>query len=406
MATNTEQFLAYLQTPGLTDTQIAGEANRLNVNATQISQLTGVPVAEVQSRLGAPTNTVGRTVTADDTVTAGGGTTTPRFGTTQETAFFNFLQTPGLTDKQIATEFNRLGLTAQQASNMTGVPVGEITARLKTISTQTAADTKSAADAKALVDAQNALAAANARALALQNKTTTTTGNQANFTTFSNWLKSTPGLTDQQIAAEANRLGISTGQISDLTGVGLNDVQTRFNATAPFSNATQGFAQNFNNYQSIPIGAQFNPAVTAGGASPYSQIMGQMRPVGNPYAGVVGNLSMGGYNPGLYDQIAAANVAKTEAAKLATGNTIVESGGDGNSTDGGVGESVSGNYNQGGMVNGLFGMNPPGPDDGAGYLDRGEYVVKKSAVNKYGKGLLDMINEGKVPAKKMKSLLG
>jgi hypothetical protein len=37
---------------------------------------------------------------------------------------------------------------------------------------------------------------------------------------------------------------------------------------------------------------------------------------------------------------------------------------------------------------------------------RGEYVIKKSSVNKYGTGLLDMINEGKVPAKKMKSLLG
>jgi len=414
MATNTEQFLAYLQTPGLTDTQIANEANRLSVNATQISQLTGVPVAEVQSRLATPTNTVGRIVTADDTVvntggTAGGtagGTTTPRFGTTQETAFYNFLQTPGLTDKQIATEFNRLGLTAQQASNMTGVPIGEINARLKTISTQTAADAASAANATALANSQAALAKANAEAarLAGLNKTTTT-GNQANFTTFSNWLKSTPGLTDTQIAAEANRLGISTGQISDLTGVGLNDVQTRFNAVAPFSNATQGFAQNFANYQSIPIGAQYNPGVTAGGASPYSQVMGQMRPVGNPYAGVVGNLSMGGYNPGLYDQIAATNAAKTAAA-TATGNTVVESGGDGNSTDGGVGESVSGNYNQGGMVNGLFGMNPPGPDDGAGYLDRGEYVIKKSSVNKYGKGLLDMINEGKVPAKKMKSLLG
>ena len=410
MATNTEQFLAYLQTPGLTDTQIAGEANRLNVNATQISQLTGVPVAEVQSRLATPTNTVGRTVTADDTVVNTGGTTgattTPRFGTTQETAFFNFLQTPGLTDKQIATEFNRLGLTAQQASNMTGVPVGEITARLKTISTQTAADTKAAADAKALADSQTALTAANSRASSLAaaeaarvaalNKTTT--GNQANFTTFSNWLKSTPGLTDTQIAAEANRLGISTGQISDLTGVGLNDVQTRFNAVAPFSNATQGFAQNFANYQSIPIGAQYNPGVTAGGASPYSQVMGQMRPVGNPYAGVVGNLSMGGYNPGLYDQIAAANTAKAAAADTATAAAAAQQ----------LDASSTGGMAQGGMVHGglMFGANPPGPDDGAVNLDMGEYVIKKSSVNKYGRGLLDMINEGKVPAKKMKSLLG
>jgi hypothetical protein len=389
--------------------------------------LTGVPVSEVQSRLATSTNTVGRTVTADDTGggdggggggggggttgsttvgTVGGGATTPRFGTSQETAFFNFLQTPGLTDNQIATEFNRLGLTAQQASSMTGVPVGEINARLKTISTQTSASTKAAADAKALADAQAALTAANSRASALAaaeaariaalNKTTTPT-NTANFSTFTNFLK-TPGLTDQQIAAEMNRLGISNSQVSGLTGVGLNDVNNRFNAVAPFSNATQGFAQNFNNYQSIPIGAQYNPAVTAGGASPYSQVMGQMRPVGNPYAGVVGNLSMGGYNPGLYDQIAAANTAKAAAADTATAAAAAQQ----------LDASSTGGMAQGGMVHGglMFGANPPGPDDGAVNLDMGEYVIKKSSVNKYGRGLLDMINEGKVPAKKMKSLLG
>ena len=408
MATNTEQLLAYLQTPGLTDTQIANEVNRLGVSAAQVSQLTGVPVAEVQSRLATPTNTVGRTVTADDTVVNTGGTTggtagatTPTFGTSQETAFFNFLQTPGLTDKQIATEFNRLGLTAQQASNMTGVPVGEINARLNLISTQTAADAKAAADATALANSQAALNAANARAaeaarLAALNKTTTT--NTANLSTFTNWLKSTPGLTDQQIAAEMNRLGISNTQVADLTGVGLNDVNTRFNAVAPFSNATQGFAQNFNNYQSIPIGAQYNPGVTAGGASPYSQVMSQMRPVGNPYAGVVGNLSMGGYNPGLYDQIAATNAAKTAAETAASTAT----------TQTGMEQSSTGGMARGGMVHGglMFGANPPGPDDGAVNLDMGEYVIKKSSVDKYGRGLLDMINEGKVPAKKMKSLLG
>ena len=84
---------------------------------------------------------------------------------------------------------------------------------------------------------------------------------------------------------------------------------------------------------------------------------------------------------------------------------FTSNGGEAPSSGGGVGESVSGTYAQGGMVNGLFGPNPPGPDDGAGMLDRGEYVIKKSAVNKYGKGLLDMINEGKVPVKKAKSLL-
>jgi hypothetical protein len=228
----------------------------------------------------------------------------------------------------------------------------------------------------------------------------TTTGNQTNFTTFSNWLKSTPGLTNTQIAAEMNRLGINAGQVAGLTGIPETEVQNRFNAVAPFSNATQGFAQNFANYQSIPIGAQYNPGVTAGGASPYSQVMGQMRPVGNPYAGVVGNLSMGGYNPGLYDQIAATNAAKTAAADTAAATAAA--------TQTGMEQSSTGGMARGGMVDGglMFGMNPPGPDDGAVNLDMGEYVIKKSSVNKYGRGLLDMINEGKVPAKKIKSLLG
>jgi len=137
----------------------------------------------------------------------------------------------------------------------------------------------------------------------------------------------------------------------------------------------------------------------------------------NPYAGIVANTAMGGYNPMLYENIRAANAAAAAAA-AASGNTtgIDLSGGGGDSggatsdgnTGGGPGTGAAGDaaYAMGGMVDGLFGMNPLGPDDGAGYLDRGEYVIKKSSVNKYGRGLLDMINEGKVPAKKMKSLLG
>ncbi len=194
-----------------------------------------------------------------------GGATTPTFGTTQETELYKFLQTPNLSDKQIAAEVNRLGLKADQISKMTGVPVDLVNSRLNLVSTQTAADTKAAADAKALADAQAALAAANSRASALAAAEAArvaglkTTGNQANFATFSNWLNSTPGLTNTQIAAEMNRLGINAGQVAGLTGIPESEVQNRFNAVAPFSNATQGFAQNFNNYQSIPIGAQYNP---------------------------------------------------------------------------------------------------------------------------------------------------
>ena len=61
---------------------------------------------------------------------------------------------------------------------------------------------------------------------------------------------------------------------------------------------------------------------------------------------------------------------------------------------------------KGGLITNVFGPDPAGPDDGQVNIMRGEYVIKKSAVKKYGKGLLDMINNGKIPAKKMKSLLG
>jgi hypothetical protein len=190
---------------------------------------------------------------------------------------------------------------------------------------------------------------------------------------------------------------------------------TSVTGTTPFANATQGFEQNFRNYTSIPIGAQYNPNVVGGTGSPYAQVMGQMRPVGNPYANVMAGQAMGGYNPALYDQIAAANVARAAAANA--GTTLADyydvggDGGDGGGGGGGGTGAGAGTGNamaKGGYVHGglMFGANPPGPDDGAVNLDIGEYVIKKSSVNKYGRGLLDMINEGKVPAKKMKSLLG
>jgi len=249
------------------------------------------------------------------------------------------------------------------------------------------------------------------------------TGNIAEFNRIAAANKLTAG--DMQ-----SKFGLSQGEMNWITNNAGGKFYSPTDVTGTVTNTgglgglggVGGIAQNFANYQSIPIGAQYNPNVVGGTGSPYSQVMGQMQPFQNPYAGMAVNQPMGGYNPGLYDQIAAANLARDVAAK--SGVTLADyygGGGDANSADAGegpggnsgggegngatAGEAGAG-YAMGGMVNGLFGMNPPGPDDGAGYLDRGEYVVKKSAVNKYGKGLLDMINEGKVPAKKLKSLLG
>jgi hypothetical protein len=321
-------------------------------------------------------------------------------------------------------------------------------------------------------------------------------------------------------------------------------------STSPFASATSGFGQNFQNYQSIPIGAQYNPNVVGGTGSPYSQIMGQMRPntpAFNPYMGVASNTPMGGYDPNLYNRIAQANAL----ASLAAGTTQTaldqsSTGGDGDDGDGGgggggggggngsgaasgdcvdpdvhilladrstvragdlkvgdmlhtlhdetfvygdypveyvnilqrpkveaqfddgqkiivsithkfltadnkwekisdieIGTSIRGfgdvtkklvsitdvgtgpviemvvtdahtyiseglvshNKFYGGLITNVSGSDPAGPDEGQVDMMRGEYVIKKSSVKKYGRGLLDMINEGKVPAKKIRSLL-
>ena len=177
------------------------------------------------------------------------------------------------------------------------------------------------------------------------------------------------------------------------------------NAQNAYANAPMTLGQKFGSYESIPIGAQYNPAVTPGGASPYSMVMSQMTPFQNPYASFVPGTPLGGYNPNLYNQIAVNNAdaaaqkaaldASTATAQQNAQNTL------------GLESSSTGGMAQGGMVHGglMFGPNPKGPDDGAINLDIGEYVIKKSSVDKYGKGLLDMINEGKMPAKKIRSLL-
>lgn len=90
------------------------------------------------------------------------------------------------------------------------------------------------------------------------------------------------------------------------------------------------------------------------------------------------------------------------------------SGGDGGS--GGGGDGGSGDY-MGGFIGvpkflegiatrqNTFGDNPAGPDDAYRKTQLGEYVIKKSAVQKYGRGLLDMINSESITKTKLRGLL-
>ena len=278
----------------------------------------------------------------------------------------------GLTDAQIESGMNQYGISAADLARATGVTPESVQARLDAATPTTAAEiayNKAAMDELAMREAQNQQQiATNQKAYEEQQR-----------------LNNLASAEQQRLNELANQQQIATNQKA-YEGYQANQ--------ARLAGPSQGFAQNFANYQAIAPGAQFDPSVT-GGASPYGLIMGQMKPFSNPYANMPVNTPLGGYDPALYERINAANLAKAAeetAATTAAQNTQQESTG----------------LAKGGMVHGglMFGMNPPGPDDGAVNLDMGEYVIKKSSVDKYGRGLLDMINEGKVPAKKMKSLLG
>ena len=258
---------------------------------------------------------------------------------------------------------------------------------------------------------------------------TTTTGSTTTArTTLIPYFQQNP---DVAASYAANNYGMTPEQFAAYHfanyGVGEQRVAP---TTSPFANATQGFANNFNTYTSIPIGAQYNPNVVGGTGSPYSQIMSQMRPVGNPYIGVSSNQPMGGYDPTIYDPNLLSNFVKQRAAELraaglpspldggggggdgasgAGAGSASGDGGPGGAADGGSGPGdgpgTGAGWYMGGLIDRVSGKNPSGPDDGQINAQIGEYVVKKSSVDKYGKGLLDMINEGKIPAKKIKSLL-
>jgi hypothetical protein len=261
----------------------------------------------------------------------------------------------GLSDSMLKSEMDRLGISPQDVAAATGVDPAGVLARYN------AAKATTPAEIAAQKAAQADLAARQGQ-----------------------WA-------EQQ---KANETAWAAQQAKNAADWAAQQKLTQ-NAQNAYANAPLTLGQKFGSYESIPIGAQYNPAVTPGGKSPYSMVMGQMTPFQNPYANFVPGTALGGYNPNLYNQIAVnnADAAAQKAAIDATAqqNTQQESTG----------------LAQGGMVHGglMFGPNPKGPDDGAVNLDLGEYVIKKSSVDKYGRGLLDMINEGKMPAKKIRSLL-
>ena len=324
-------------------------------------------------------------------------------GMTQQQYYQNILNfyknNSGLSDSMLRSEMDRLQISPQDVAAATGTNLADVLARYNAAKATTPAEL--AAQQKAQAD----LAARQAQWQAQQAK----------------------NATDWAAQQKANETAWAAQQAKNAADWAAQQRMTQ-NAQNAFANAPMTLGQKFGSYESIPIGAQYNPAVTPGGASPYSMVMGQMTPFQNPYANFVPGTPLGGYNPNLYSDIAINNAnaaaAKAAAETQAANNALMMGGGgDANggdtagigsqggdaagNTGGGPGTGAEGDaaFAKGGMVRSLLGPDPKGPDDGLGYLDKGEYVIKKSSVNKYGRGLLDMINEGKMPAKKIRSLL-
>lgn len=310
----------------------------------------------------------------------------------------------GLTDAQIRSTMDQYGISAADLATATGSDLKKVEERVTAAVPKTPAEIAYDKAAKEELAKRQALADAEKK---------------ANDLAWAEKQKQNKIAWEEQQRKNALDYAAQQKALADAERAKLNALRTP--ATNPFINAgplnpelppdqvgftppTQPetgpltFEENFKNYQSIPIGAQYNPYAVGGTGSPYSQIMGQMKPTGNPYENALAGQSMGGFNPALYAQAAAAYKAEADAAAAAASAAASAAA---------AAPPESTGLAHGGMVHGglMFGPNPTGPDDGAVNLDLGEYVIKKSSVDKYGKGLLDMINEGKIPAKKIRSLL-
>jgi hypothetical protein len=105
----------------------------------------------------------------------------------------------------------------------------------------------------------------------------------------------------------------------------------------------------------------------------------------------------------------ASNTVASVSANTNNQNSATEGGGFTGADPGGMfGGAMSGDvgFAKGGKVlkSKLSGKNPKGKDDGYAALEVGEYVIKKSSVDKYGDSFLSAINEGKISKKKLESL--
>jgi hypothetical protein len=128
---------------------------------------------------------------------------------------------PGLSDQEIRGAMEQFNVSPEQLSRATGVSQAEVQSRYDAAIKPAAPKPAPAAPKPAPAAPKPAPAAA------------TFTDDQVR-----QYLSERPGLTDQQIAAEMNRFGVDTAQMSRATGVNQAEVQQRFDAATKPAAAT------------------------------------------------------------------------------------------------------------------------------------------------------------------------
>jgi hypothetical protein len=129
MAVTTQDIQNWLaQNPGASDATIAAAMNQYGVTPQQMSEATGVPLEQVQSRYDAVMQPAPQPMSPAPTTPP--PPQKPNI-TTQDIQNW-FAQNPGASDVTIANAMKQYGVTPQQMSQATGVPVDQVISRYNT----------------------------------------------------------------------------------------------------------------------------------------------------------------------------------------------------------------------------------------------------------------------------------
>lgn len=144
------------------------------------------------------------------------------------------------------------------------------------------------------------------------------------------------------------------------------------------------------------------PFMFKSGAAGYTRLLPQSLEFGVP--AVTGTKPE--FKPGVFDAAALQKKFESQSGITYGGETISTTG----TNQGAIDQQQQENVDQvklykGGKVKSLLGPDPSGPDEGYAALQKGEYVIRKKAVNKYGEDFLEALNESRIPKKKAKGLL-